>query len=152
MISVTIETNFDQVIEGIRKRIESAVSDFSAVWDLYRDPIGQMFEETFNAQIDSGGSSWPEHAPSTVARYGPHPLLILTSAMYGSLTGYGEGHYEVVEPLSFTWGTNLPYAATHQYGDPERNIPQREYAFVNEEWRDKFQLIAKDYMVEAIKK
>ena len=33
------------------------------------------------------------------------------------------------------WGTNLPYAGIHNYGDPKRNIPQREFLVIHEEWK-----------------
>lgn len=48
-------------------------------------------------------------------------------------------------------GTNVPYAATHNFGDPERNIPQRQFipARVPPAWLDRWARVSGDALVVA---
>ena len=65
------------------------------------------------------------------------PLRIQTDRLVRSLTGAREGTQGRQEGISrvrtdgtkvlITIGTRVPYAATHEYGDPSRNIPRRSY-------------------------
>lgn len=65
------------------------------------------------------------------------PLRIQTSRLVRSLTGAREGSQGRQEGISrlksdgakitITIGSRVPYAATHEYGDPGRNIPKRPY-------------------------
>jgi phage gpG-like protein len=112
-----------------------------------RDPIGRGVAEIFIQKEGSSGERWPEHAPATIARYGPHELLILLGILVRSVTESGEeGHIERIEDRSLTWGTDLIYAATHQYGDMSRNIPQREFLYLNDKIADECQEIISDYI------
>jgi len=83
--------------------------------------IGELIEEEFGGAKDPYGAPWQEHAPETVARWGPHPILQLTQAMRSSVD---------VKPMagagvSITVGA--PYAAPHQTGwsGPQGSGPAR---------------------------
>ena len=96
-----------------------------------REPIARGFSLIFNSRVDSRGSAWPEHAPSTVAQYGPHPLLRLSNTMYQSLTtSSGDSHYELLTDHSVSWGTSVFYAFAQNYGYD--HIPAREFCY----WSD----------------
>lgn len=67
------------------------------------------------------GSSWPEwSAKYAKTRHSGHSLLQGEGHLQDSIT------YEVSGD-SVLVGSPLVYAATHQFGDPARNIPQREF-------------------------
>ena len=87
--------------------------------------------QNFTSAVGPDGASWPEHAPSTVARYGPHPLLVLSGAMIAAATDRGAaGHEEEYGPREASVGLStdtIPYAAVHQFGFAARNIPPRPY-------------------------
>lgn len=68
-----------------------------------------------------GGSPWPEwSADYGRTRHSGHSLLQSEGHLQGSIT------YEVRDD-SVLVGSPLVYAAPHQFGDPARNIPQREF-------------------------
>lgn len=90
--------------------------------------------DNFIFTVGSSGSLWPEHSPVTVAMYGPHPLLILSGAMHQAATQSGApGNFESVSARGIVFGVDLIYAATQQFGDSRRNIPQREFFYLPDE-------------------
>jgi phage gpG-like protein len=59
---------------------------------------------------------------------GPHHTMLEdTGALYGSITSAVDAQAATVEV-----GSNLVYAATHNYGDPYRHIPQRQFLGLGE--------------------
>ena len=49
-------------------------------------------------------------------------------------------------------GTNVKYAATHQYGDPSRGIPQRQYLYITESERSELVAMLTDKLIrEALR-
>lgn len=89
-----------------------------------------FYDIFYSRQSSSGGSTWPPHAPSTIARYGPHPLLILSGKMLGSLVSTSEGHYEMMTNDSLEWGTTIDYARYNNYGTGR--IPPREFIYLTD--------------------
>jgi phage virion morphogenesis protein len=60
-------------------------------------------------------------------------------------------HYNA-HPDRLEFGANEIYAATHQFGDPGRGIPQREFLGVSDADREALLDIARDYFQEALRK
>lgn len=96
--------------------------------------VRKKVADNFNQGATATGSPWPAHAPATVARYGPHPLLILTGKMsQAAVLDGASGHVERIDGNSLDFGLSLdviPYGRVHQEGFPEGSIPQREYLAV----------------------
>ena len=111
---------------------------------------------------DAMGIKWPPLSPATIARRrkGPGPLrsieilrdtgVLLNSlspgvpngASYSKPTDPG-GSEQIMEVIGDTVavGTNVKYAATHNYGDASRNIPRRQFlpdddSQIPEEWKE----------------
>lgn len=86
------------------------------------------------------GSPWPEwSADYARTRHGGHSLLQGEGHLQGSIT------YEV-RGDSVLVGSPLVYAATHQFGDPARGIPQREFLGLSgEDYEDVVGLV-EDYL------
>lgn len=68
------------------------------------------------------------------------PILFLSGRLRNSII------YQLVDNKTLLVGTNVIYAATHQFGDPSRGIPQRAYLDVNEEDRRKIREIFRNYL------
>lgn len=124
---------FDEFIADMEKLSREFGNDFEpALRECY--PIVQRdIEDHFDAAEGSNGT-WPLHSPVTIARYGPHPLLILTGALAAAATGTGTGHVVQFDTSEMTYGVErgvIPYAGIHQDGGG--NIPQREYLWFSEE-------------------
>jgi phage gpG-like protein len=118
------------------------------LWNEITPIVGQMLDDIFTSQVDSDGTPWPPHAPATVAMYGEHPLLILTGAMFDDLMGSAL----IADRRSNTdisFGTDIEYAPTHQYGDPSRNIPRREFLYWRQDALDRISDVAEQYMMDV---
>ena len=57
-----------------------------------------------------------------------------------------------VEGTNLIYGTNLVYAATHQYGNPSKNIPKREFLVIREEWQKRIDEFVAQKAMDIIKK
>lgn len=124
-------------LAGKLAELENALSgDMTEALDLCRADLATMFTDIFHRAQDAGGSAWPEHAPATVAAYGPHPLLILTTALMQSVTtDFGTGD-SVIENSGreLAWGTNLAYGGYNNYGTA--TIPPREFLYWTDDGAD----------------
>ena len=87
------------------------------------------FKKNFDSTQGPKGK-WPPHAPYTVQKYGPHPLLILSGAMLASVTQPAtEGRIESVGDRDAELGTSLFYAGWQQFGTSK--IPARRFLWLD---------------------
>ncbi len=114
---------------GRVKRAISA-SDLSPAWA----DIMPIARHGFASNFADGGSHlgpWPPHAPATVRRYGPHPLLILSGRLYQAATSTaGPGHIEILDVREAAVAIDLaavPYARAQNEGYPPGNLPARTF-------------------------
>ena len=86
------------------------------------------------------GSPWPEWSTDYArTRHSGHSLLQGEGHLQDSIT------YEV-RGDSVLVGSPLVYAATHQFGDPARNIPQREFLGLAGEDYEAVVSLVEDYL------
>lgn len=92
------------------------------------------------------GAPWPEWSPNYAkTRHGGHSLLQSTGALLDSLTSFADD-------LVGGWGTNLRYAAIHQFGGQTgmkpgpAAIPPRPFLGVSAEDLEELADIAEDYL------
>lgn len=111
---------------------------------------GAFEENIFNTE-GPDGNPWPPHAPSTVARYGPHPLLILSGRMLESLTRKdAQGNVTIVEDREAEFGTDVTsqdgffYPGIHDAGGSR--IPQREFIYASPDREEKCGEILSDWI------
>lgn len=111
--------------------------------------------ENFVATAAPHGGEWPPRksertgtglADANNRTEGTHPLLIKSGKLFQAATSdFGEGAIEEVRDRDASIGIDpgeVSYAATHNYGDAERGMPQREFEDVSD--------AAMDEMAEAI--
>ena len=78
-------------------------------------------------QRGSEGDAWPAWSPGYAkTRHRGQRLLDATGALINSMTAFADRQ-------TAGWGTNVIYAATHQFGDPDRNIPARPFLGVSDD-------------------
>lgn len=101
--------------------------------DLVHKSVGV----NFTATAAPDGSKWP---PRKKIGDG-HPLLIDTGTLFQAATSdFGAGAVNEVGDRDAATGIDpeeVPYAATHNYGDPVRNMPQREFEDVDDTTLDR---------------
>ena len=98
------ELDTDELLRGIGAEVESQTRRRIAVDKTSPD-----------------GSAWPDWSPEYAkTRHSGQSLLQGAGHLLDSLTHQVEGDSVLI-------GSPLVYAATHQFGDPERGIEQREF-------------------------
>lgn len=112
-----------------------ARADFAEVLDT----IGASVESQVRRRISTekqapDGSAWPAWSDRYMRRGTGYALLKTREAnLFGSIT------YNVMGRDSVEIGSPLIYAATHQFGDDDRNIPARPYLGLSSEDEDDIQ-------------
>jgi phage virion morphogenesis protein len=108
-------------------------------------------KERFDTQKTPDGDTWKEIAEKTRAYYmrqgwTAHSTLVLEGLLRDSLTHEIQGGGWAV-----LVGATMEYAAVHQFGWPERNIPARPYLGVSEEDAKVLESIAAEYLAEGMR-
>ncbi len=134
----------------------------------------------FQGSHDPLGNPWPPlRRPRANSKGGDKPLLD-TGILQASVTGRGQGHVEEITDTQLIVGTNLDYAAIHQYGGtvdvPEKKrqkpwvwmgpdgpvftrkikahqvqIPQRQFLGFSEKVTGEIQQVFAEFMGEQVK-
>jgi phage virion morphogenesis protein len=92
------------------------------------DLIGAKVESQTRRRITDGkedpdGNEWPQWSDAYAAkRHGGHSLLEGEGLLLGSI-----GYAVALAGDRVEIGSNMIYAATHQFGDEKRNIPARPF-------------------------
>lgn len=146
------DTDINVVIEMMQATASQLESfDFSPVFSSMLETFHRGIESNFD-NIRGPGYTWPPHSPVTIAKHGPHPLLILTGAMKRSVTQTGsEGRIEEIMRDEMTIGTSLFYAPYQQFGTtgPPR-IPVRRFLWLQGSYVDQLAEIFADQMMERL--
>lgn len=91
------------------------------------------------------GEQWPGWLESYAkTRHGGHSLLENEGDLLDSITAFVDG-------MEGGWGSNMVYAATHQFGDEERNIAAREYLGVSDENAEDLLAVANDWIGDRMR-
>lgn len=139
-----------EVLGDCIKAVETNSEPFDAAVDDLVVTIHEGINENFERAESGQGTPWPPHAPSTVARHGPHPLLILSGKMWDAATG-GPGSWWVAADFRLSLGIErsaIPYASTQQFGSDR--VPQREFYFINRFAMQDVKQILADYYEQYI--
>ena len=121
--------------EGVQfalRRLRGRVQDARPAFRLVDKHLTTVFRRQFETEGRFGGSPWPPLKPATIrareqAGRGRGGILRDTNRLWGSLVKGGnvpEGIL-VIDALRYVRGTQVPYAADHQTGVPEQNLPPR---------------------------
>ena len=115
--------------------VEEAVSEIERVLGNLRPlmaELGIQAERVWINKFRRNGPGWAPLSETTLMRRrrGGSGAQILrdTGRLFGSISARGsEGSIYNLGSNSLEYGTNLEYAAAHQTGVPERNLPRRAF-------------------------
>lgn len=109
--------------------------------------LSQTQERITQDQESPDGSPWPEWSDDyKKSRAGSGGAFLDASGELIDSLDYSASNDEVIV------GSNLVYAATHQFGDDERNIPARAYLGINMQNELAILRIAQDAVQKQIDK
>lgn len=113
-------------LRGI-EQVQARIDELAAVDRAQLlDDAGALVESQTRRRIADektgpDGQAWPAWSPGYAkTRHGGHSLLRAESGLLDSVQHLVTGDEVEI-------GSNLVYAATHQFGDPKRKIPARPY-------------------------
>lgn len=115
------------------KRLAANAADLTPAMRAIAGVLKDNVAEAFATESSPDGKPWLPLSPKTLARRQrrgtwPGSILRETGDLAASISSsHGSAHAIA--------GTNKIYAATHQFGDSSRNIPQREFLGISAEGR-----------------
>lgn len=124
---------YTKKLREVANAVKKFFSDFRPIWKGPAD----ILEKATKKLIDSGDSGWRPLEKSTLKwrskkGYGPTPLLKASGKMYESF-----GLFNRTQKKSLEVGTDLPYAASQQFGSTMQKfggtIPPRPFAVVSDQ-------------------
>ena len=123
---MTTLTDFLERIEQAEQRFRSPEMSVQQWGDVIAW-LEQSHQRFFDEERSPDGDPWQELSDWTIKKKGHSRKLIETYALMQSMTTSGaEYAIRTVEPTSLEFGTERPWAESHQYGTDR--IPQREFA------------------------
>ena len=138
------------------RRLKDLKGRWASLQPVMEGPVADLLRlyvmNQFRTAGAYGGTPWEELSPKTLRR---HPdrigILRVSDTMYTSLLG-DDPQTSVfnVGSRSMEWGSEVPYAAVHQYG--YRHIPARPIFAepMPEDFMRKLRNLIKGYMVTGV--
>lgn len=107
----------------------------------------QSHHQRWDRQVGAQGRSWAPLSPRYQRRKKKHQdkILVLDEILRDTL------HYQA-DNESFEFGTGRIYGATHQFGDPRRNIPSRPFLGISEDDEREITEILAEHLDRALRR
>lgn len=103
----------------------------------------------FLSSKDPSGNSWaPLKHPRPAGRNQGHRPLIDTSTLMRSVISKNLGNIEEITDNSVTYGTDIEYAAFHQFGSG--NVPARPFVGVSDAMIERAEEMIADHMIRQL--
>lgn len=102
------------------KALGEQLGDMEPAWRAAGEAIREHVEQRFQTSTAPDGSPWAELDPDYAERRKPAKILIQDRTLANSIKTQAD-------PRGIAFGHSVIYGDTHQYGDPDRNIPARPF-------------------------
>lgn len=102
---------------------------------------GQVQERIDTEKTAPDGSQWPDWSDDYADTRGEGKSLLEDEG--DLLTSI---HERLINQNTIAVGSSLIYAATHNEGDPDRNIPARKYLGLSDENQDEMEIVIIDWL------
>ena len=123
----------DHELSNLVAKLGKATGDFSEPLRRVADSLQTQIDLLFRSSKDPSGQAWKQlkhrrRRDKKKAKSGrKNKPLLDTAVLANSLTSDSEGSIRDIGKFTLRFGTELEYAATHNFGDSSRNIPQRQF-------------------------
>jgi phage gpG-like protein len=139
MLRFTFEVENAKKIDLAFGGLVAKIQDWRSLWPHVIERVVKSEERLYSSEGVTGGHG--QWAPLTEAyekakrrKYGEKPIEQASERLRQSIVEAGEGHVEDLQPLSMTFGTDVPYAIYQQTGT--RKMPARRlFDFTQEDQR-----------------
>lgn len=129
----------DAQIHAALARVAAAGRDLTPLMKAIAGHLADSVAESFQRQAKPGGRDWEPLQPQTVAERlrkgygGDAPILERSGDLANSILSDWTTQSAIA---GVSGGGPARYAATHQFGDDDRNIPARPYLGLHSEHHD----------------
>lgn len=122
MAGASITINSAEMVAGLRQ-LQTALGDLRPVFRDIGEYLIISHRERFERQVSPDGQPWADLSPGYLAEkpYNQDKKLVLDGHLMNEL------HYNDPTETQLEFGANQVYAATHQFGREEANIPARPF-------------------------
>lgn len=148
MIDIDIEVDVREVRTGLA-RLLAAGADLSPAMRKIAGHLADSVEESFAREEAPGIGPWAPLRPDTIEErrekgYGDGPILQRSGDLARSILADWDDTTAVA-------GTNLGYAADHQFGVEERKLPARPFLGLWPEHRGAIERDVADHLAAALR-
>jgi len=142
--SVRIELDERPILAAF-ERIQAAGRDTKPLWDDVGEYLQLATRFRFDTVTAPDGTPWEPLDPAYQRRKKRRQdeILVLDAFLRDTLAAETDS-----QGLEF--GSALIYAATHQFGDPERGIPARPFLGLSEDDKGEILRLAREHLDNAI--
>ena len=154
MTGVNVSIDDAQVVNALNQLLQRSTDLSPALRDI-GEMLDKSHDERFDSEVSAEGDPWPSLTQNTVMRKKRNSGRVLTE--YGRLRE--SLHYDV-SANTLRFGTNVVYAAVHQFGadkhsfkggqTPWGNIPARPFLFVSADDQSRMSEILIKHLEEAL--
>lgn len=146
MAGVSIRYEFDdRAVRDALQRLADAAGDLEPAFADIGEYLLNSIQERSSRHEAPDGTPWEPLSPGYKARKkrNADKILVLDDHLIGELAYQADSN-------SVQVGTAMIYGATHQFGDPGRNIPTRPFLGVSTDDEAEILAILQDHLVNAL--
>lgn len=137
-VSVDV-TGSSSIVNAFNRLIKNIDDTSPALRDI-GEYLTESTQQRFEDMETPDGEKWEELAPGTIAKKKRVDRILTESGTLADTLNYQLGNDQLM------FGSNLEYAATHQFGRDNANIPAREFLGFSEQDEDEILAIFHQYL------
>lgn len=135
-------------------RMANATADAAPALEEIADYLMQRADAKFSSEGRAGGGSWKKLTPKWLTFKEKHGfssrILVKKGVLRQAMTKRdAPGQVLEIGPHRLKFGTNIPYAATQQFGRPGKGIPARPFLGANNTDKQAIRNIVREYILKA---
>jgi len=153
-----VKYRFDRsLLKQLRDQLAGVERSLADCEELFIDIRSDVLVPSASKTFDAGGrpSTWEPlseaYALRKARRVGHTQVLVWSETLRDSIASESGNQYSVWDtgPHRMLFGTEVPYAAAHQYGYAPNNLPERPFLLIQDEDYDKILDMSMDWLMET---
>jgi phage gpG-like protein len=154
-IDLTAYLGYNEFVEAVGNRRANLYEVEIGLKNIVKEDFEIRFRTAPSVEsggIVYGGEYWEPLSEVTLQRNPRRQgkqILKDTGRLYRSLLVDNQESYFRIQNDSFEYVTLVPYADSHQYGEPGRGVPRRRFMFIHDELSEKVALYLMTYFMKG---
>ena len=127
---VSVDVTGSSSIANAFNRLIKNINDTSPALREIGEHLTESTQQRFVDMVSPDGEAWEELAPETIKKKKRVDRILTESGTLADTLNYQLGNDQLL------FGSNMEYAASHQFGRDSANIPAREFLGFSEQDED----------------